>query len=62
MGEGKKPQCEGFTFAYLGNNDEAYQGVLSMALTAYTAGRKLRVVVNYGVITAAGRRIEWINF
>lgn len=62
MGQDKKSQCSDFTFAYLENNDEAYQGILSMAITAFTAGKKLRVVVNDGAIQDKSRRIEWVNF
>ncbi|ABD79719.1 hypothetical protein [Saccharophagus degradans] len=60
-GNEKSAACENVTFAQLKNTEPAYDGVLSMALVAYTSGTKLRLVVN---ATGSGNtyQIEWVNF
>ncbi|MDO6704866.1 hypothetical protein [Photobacterium sp. 1_MG-2023] len=62
MGAGKNAACNDITFAYLENNDDAYDSTLSMAISAYMAGKKLRVVVEDAPAQADAKRIAWINF
>jgi hypothetical protein len=62
MGDEKNSACSDINFAYLENTDDAYDGVLSMAMAAFVAGKRLRVVVNDGPIQERARRIEWVNF
>lgn len=62
MGAGKETACSDFTFAYLENNDDAYDSTLSMAISAYMAGKKLRVVVENAPAQADAKRIAWVNF
>lgn len=38
--------CNGLTYVYLGNNKPAYNSVMSAALTAMTANKKVTVYVN----------------
>ncbi|KDM90390.1 hypothetical protein [Photobacterium galatheae] len=62
MGAGKNAACSDITFAYLENNDDAYDSTLSMAISAYMAGKKLRVVVEDAPAQADAKRIAWVNF
>ncbi|MEI8596594.1 hypothetical protein [Photobacterium sp. Hal280] len=62
MGAGKEAACSDITFAFLENNDDAYDSTLSMAISAYMAGKKLRVVVEDIPAQADAKRIAWINF
>jgi len=54
--------CSGITLAYLENNDEAFSGMLSMALAAYTTGKKIRVFVDDAADASGAKRIQWLNF
>lgn len=49
---------------YLENTDDAYPGILSMALTAYTTQQRIRVVAddNPELLAAGAMRIQWLNF
>lgn len=62
LGSDKKVACGDTTFAYLDIDDPAFNGTLSMALSAYMAGKKIRIVLNDGPLNSDARRIEWINF
>jgi hypothetical protein len=63
MGDDKNEACTNITFAYLENDDDAYNSVLSMAMSAFMAGKKLRVVVSEGAEDSpSNKRIEWVNF
>lgn len=62
MGEDKKEACGDTQFAYMDIDDPAFNGTLSMALSAYMAGKKIRVVINDGPLVSSARRIEWVNF
>jgi len=56
------PLCVGITLAYLENSDEAFSGMLSMALTAYTTGRKIRVFIDDASDASGAKRLQWLNF
>lgn len=61
LGSDKSQECENVQFAQIKNSEQAYSGILSMALAAYASKTKIRVVVN---ATGAGTtyQIEWVNF
>ena len=61
MGDDKKAECSDTTFAYLDIDDPAFNGTLSMALAAYMASKKIRIVINDGPLVSNARRIEFIN-
>ena len=54
--------CAGVTLAYLENDDEAFSGMLSMALAAYATGKKIRVVIDDASDASGAKRIQWLNF
>ena len=54
--------CPDITVAYLENNDDAYSGMLTIALTAYTTGKKIRVFVDDAKDAAGAKRLQWLNF
>lgn len=56
------PSCVGITLAYLENSDEAFSGMLSMALTAYTTGIKVRVFIDDSADATGAKRLQWLNF
>lgn len=61
MGDEKKPECNDFTFAYIENTHDAYDGILSLTLAAKLSGSKLRIQVENTPIEAGARRIAWVN-
>lgn len=54
--------CPNVTLAYLENTDDAYSGMLTMALTAYTTGKKIRVYIDDSKDASGAKRIQWLNF
>jgi len=56
------PSCVGITLAYLENSDEAFSGMLSIALTAYTTGTKIRVYIDDESDASGAKRLQWLNF
>ncbi|CCN49267.1 conserved hypothetical protein [Vibrio nigripulchritudo MADA3029] len=54
--------CPNIKLAYLENTDDAYSGMLSIALTAYTSGKKIRVFVDDSKDASGAKRLQWLNF
>lgn len=51
-------------YGYLENEDEAYDSIFAMALTAYTTKTKIRIVLdpNPNLARAGAKRIQWLHF
>ena len=56
------PSCVGITLAYLENDHDAFAGMLSMALTAYTTGKKIRVYIDDASDSSGAKRLQILNF
>lgn len=56
------PACSGVSLAYLEISDEAFSGMLAMALSAYVSGKKIRVFIDDESDSAGAKRIQWLNY
>ncbi len=53
--------CDGVSLAYLENTDEAYDGVLSLALAAYISKQAVRILMDDSADASGAKRIQYIN-
>ena len=54
----KSQACRSIKWAYLENSDEAYDGMLSIAMTAYLHKRRLAVFVDESKDASGAKRIQ----
>ncbi|AIW18592.1 hypothetical protein F0267_28435 [Vibrio coralliilyticus] len=54
--------CPNVQLAYLENTDDAYSGMLSIALAAYTSGKSVHVMVDDSKDASGAKRIQWLAF
>ncbi|WP_157771166.1 imidazole glycerol phosphate synthase [Shewanella algae] len=52
--------CSGY--GYIGNAEPAFDGILSMLLSAKMADRKIRIVVDNGTQVDGASKIQFVNF
>jgi hypothetical protein len=59
--DGSYKQCGGKDYLHIENTSPAYSGMLSIALTAQTTGKKVEIAINTSTTTAYSNQLAFIR-